>query len=241
MKILRTKNLVKTYQRKRVVDDLSLEVKTGQIVGLLGPNGAGKTTTFYMIVGMVKPDEGQVWLGDEDITSLSMYHRARNGIGYLPQEASIFRKLTVEDNILAILEITEPTPRVRRKRLNELLEELNISHLRRHKAYTLSGGERRRVEIGRALVTQPNFMLLDEPFTGVDPIALADIQQIIRQLKAKGLGVLITDHSVRETLAITDKAYIIYEGRILIAGTSQELATNEEAKKIYLGERFTLA
>jgi len=241
IKTLRTGNLVKAYQKKRVVDDLSLEVKTGQIVGLLGPNGAGKTTTFYMIVGLVKPDVGRVWLGDEDITSLPMYHRARKGIGYLPQETSIFRKLTVEENILAILEITEPTPGLRRKRLNPLLEELNISHLARRKAYTLSGGERRRVEISRALVTNPSFILLDEPFTGVDPITLADIQQIVRQLKAKGIGVLITDHSVRETLAITDRAYIIYEGRVLISGTSQELATNEEARKIYLGERFTLA
>jgi len=241
IKTLRTGNLVKAYQKKRVVDDLSLEVKTGQIVGLLGPNGAGKTTTFYMIVGLVKPDVGRVWLGDEDITSLPMYHRARKGIGYLPQETCIFRKLTVEENILAILEITEPTPGLRRKRLNPLLEELNISHLARRKAYTLSGGERRRVEISRALVTNPSFILLDEPFTGVDPITLADIQQIVRQLKAKGIGVLITDHSVRETLAITDRAYIIYEGRVLISGTSQELATNEEARKIYLGERFTLA
>jgi lipopolysaccharide export system ATP-binding protein len=241
IKTLRTGNLVKAYQKKRVVDDLSLEVKTGQIVGLLGPNGAGKTTTFYMIVGLVKPDVGRVWLGDEDITSLPMYHRARKGIGYLPQETSVFRKLTVEENILAILEVTEPIPRLRRKRLNSLLEELNISHLARRKAYTLSGGERRRVEISRTLVTNPSFILLDEPFTGVDPITLADIQQIIRQLKAKNIGVLITDHRVRETLAITDRAYIIYEGMVLISGTSQELATNEEARKIYLGERFTLA
>jgi lipopolysaccharide export system ATP-binding protein len=194
-----------------------------------------------MIVGLVKPDVGRVWLGDEDITSLPMYHRARKGIGYLPQETSVFRKLTVEENILAILEVTEPIPRLRRKRLNSLLEELNISHLARRKAYTLSGGERRRVEISRTLVTNPSFILLDEPFTGVDPITLADIQQIIRQLKAKNIGVLITDHRVRETLAITDRAYIIYEGMVLISGTSQELATNEEARKIYLGERFTLA
>ena len=240
MKTLKIQGLVKSYKRRRVVNDVNLEVREGEIVGLLGPNGAGKTTTFYMIVGLVKPDRGQILIDDFDLSRLPMYKRARKGIGYLAQEPSIFRKLTVEENILAILETLNLTEEDKKKRLKELLAELNLSPLAKNRAYTLSGGERRRVEITRALVTTPSFILLDEPFTGIDPIAIADIQEIIFQLKKKGIGILITDHSVRETLAITDHAYIMYEGEILISGTSQELANNPEARAIYLGEKFTL-
>lgn len=240
MKTLKIQGLVKTYKRRRVVNDINLEVREGEIVGLLGPNGAGKTTTFYMIVGLVKPNRGQILIDDFDLSRLPMYKRARKGIGYLAQEPSIFRKLTVEENILAILETLNLTEEEKEKRLKELLAELNLSPLAKNRAYTLSGGERRRVEITRALVTTPSFILLDEPFTGIDPIAIADIQEIIFQLKKKGIGVLITDHSVRETLAITDRAYIMYEGEILISGTSQELANSKEAREIYLGEKFTL-
>ncbi len=240
MKTLKIQGLVKTYKRRRVVNDINLEVTEGEIVGLLGPNGAGKTTTFYMIVGLVKPNRGQILIDDFDLSRLPMYKRARKGIGYLAQEPSIFRKLTVEENILAILETLNLTEEEKEKRLKELLAELNLSPLAKNRAYTLSGGERRRVEITRALVTTPSFILLDEPFTGIDPIAIADIQEIIFQLKKKGIGVLITDHSVRETLAITDRAYIMYEGEILISGTSQELANSKEAREIYLGEKFTL-
>ena len=240
MKTLKIQGLVKSYKRRRVVNDINLEVREGEIVGLLGPNGAGKTTTFYMIVGLVKPDRGQILLDDFDLSRLPMYKRARKGIGYLAQEPSIFRKLTVEENILAILETLDLTEEEKGKRLKELLAELHLSPLARNRAYTLSGGERRRVEITRALVTTPSFILLDEPFTGIDPIAIADIQEIVFQLKKKGIGVLITDHSVRETLAITDRTYIMYEGEILISGTSQELANNPEARAIYLGEKFTL-
>ncbi|MCK4647925.1 LPS export ABC transporter ATP-binding protein [bacterium] len=240
MKTLKAQGLIKTYHKRRVVNDVNLEVGQGEIVGLLGPNGAGKTTTFYMIVGLVRPDRGQILIDDFDLSKLPMYKRARKGIGYLAQEPSIFRKLTVEENILAILETLNLGEKEKASRLKELLAELNISHLAKSRAYTLSGGERRRAEITRALVTTPSFILLDEPFTGIDPIAIADIQKIIFQLKKKGIGILITDHSVRETLAITDRAYIMYEGEILISGTSQELANSKEAREIYLGEKFTL-
>ncbi|MBU4561657.1 LPS export ABC transporter ATP-binding protein [bacterium] len=240
MKTLKIQGLVKSYKRRRVVDDVNLEVGQGEVVGLLGPNGAGKTTTFYMVVGLVKPDRGRILIDDFNLSKLPMYKRARKGVGYLAQEPSIFRKLTVEENILAILETLNLDEDEKANRLKKLLAELNISHLAKNRAYTLSGGERRRVEITRALVTAPSFILLDEPFTGIDPIAIADIQEIIFQLKKKGIGILITDHSVRETLAITDRAYIMYEGEILISGTSQELADSKEAREIYLGEKFTL-
>lgn len=238
--VLRAENLVKIYDRRKVVNGVTIEVKQGEVVGLLGPNGAGKTTTFYMIVGMIKPEGGRVLLDGEEITLLPMYRRARRGIGYLPQEPSIFRKLTVEQNIMAILE-TMHLPRAERvQQLKVLLDELNIAPLAKNRAYTLSGGERRRVEITRALATRPKFILLDEPFTGVDPIAREDIQSIVSQLKAKGIGVLITDHNVRETLQITDRAYIMSEGKILKSGTAQSLADDQEARRIYLGERFRL-
>lgn len=233
-------NLVKSYKQSRVVDGISIEIKKGEIVGLLGPNGAGKTTTFYMMVGLLRPDWGSIYLGEENITNLPMYARARRGIGYLPQEASIFRKLTVEQNILAILQTLPLTRRERLRRLGSLLEELNVTHLAKQRAWTLSGGERRRVEITRALVTSPSFILLDEPFTGIDPIVVSDIQQIIFELKRKEYGILITDHNVRETLEITDRAYIAHKGRILLSGTSHELVISEEARRIYLGEDFKL-
>jgi lipopolysaccharide export system ATP-binding protein len=243
--VLKTENLVKIYRQKQVVAGVELEVKRGEVVGLLGPNGAGKTTTFYMIVGLIRPEKGRILLKDQngsskDITALPMYQRSRLGIAYLPQEASIFRKLTVEENLLAVLEYLPLSASARRERLEILLGELNISHLRRQKAYTLSGGERRRLEITRALVIDPAFILLDEPFVGVDPIAVMDIQTIIRQLKARGIGVIITDHNVRETLSIVDRAYILYSGKILLNGNAQELATNQKAREIYLGEKFTL-
>ena len=238
--VLRTEGLVKRYRRRSVVDGVSLRVGRGEIVGLLGPNGAGKTTTFYQIVGFIRPDEGKVFLDEREITDLPMYRRARLGIGYLPQESSVFRKMTVRDNLLSILETMKLSRRERRERLRELMEDLGIERVAHQKAYTLSGGERRRVEIARALVTRPGFLLLDEPFAGIDPIAVAEIQSIVRGLKEKGLGILITDHNVRETLAITDHAYIMYDGRVLLAGTSDELARDPEARKIYLGERFRL-
>jgi lipopolysaccharide export system ATP-binding protein len=242
---LLTEGLVKVYQKKRVVNEVNVEVRRGEIVGLLGPNGAGKTTTFYMVVGLIRPDRGQIKLADgqgqaRDITDLPMYKRARLGISYLSQEPSVFRKLTVEDNILAILETLNLDKTEQEQRLTHLLEELSISHLRRQKAYTLSGGERRRLEITRALVLNPSFILLDEPFVGVDPIAVLDIQNVIRQLKARGIGIMITDHNVRETLSITDRAYILYEGKILLSGTARKLANSKKAKEIYLGEKFTL-
>jgi lipopolysaccharide export system ATP-binding protein len=237
---LRSENLVKIYKKRRVVSDVSIEVKQGETVGLLGPNGAGKTTTFYMIIGFIKPENGRVLIGDEDITNLPMYQRARKGIGYLSQEPSIFRKLSVEQNILAILEMQKLGRKERKERLDALLGELDISSLAKNKAYTLSGGERRRVEITRALSTEPKFMLLDEPFSGIDPIAVEDIQKIIYRLKEKNLGILITDHNVRETLSITDRAYIMCDGEILKSGTAEFLASDPEAKKIYLGERFKL-
>jgi len=223
-----------------VVNFVSIEVKQGEIVGLLGPNGAGKTTTFYMIIGFIKPNFGKILLDDEDITSLPMYKRAKRGIGYLSQEPSIFRKLTVEQNIMAILEMQNFSKSEKKEKLKYFLDELDIFHLAKNKAYTLSGGERRRVEITRALVTQPKFLLLDEPFSGIDPIAVEDIQKIIHRLKEKGLGLLITDHNVRETLSITDRAYLMCDGGVLKSGSAQFLASDPEAKKIYLGEKFRL-
>ncbi len=237
---LRADQLVKSYGRRRVVDKISVTVKQGEVVGLLGPNGAGKTTTFYMIVGMIQPDAGRIFLDQDDIARLPMYKRARKGIGYLSQEPSIFRKLTVGQNIMAILETLDLSRKERRSRLAELLEELDIASLAHSRADTLSGGERRRVEITRALVTQPRFMLLDEPFSGIDPIAVEDIQHIISRLTKRGLGILITDHNVRETLSITDHAYIMCEGHILTQGTAEFLANDPEARRIYLGEKFRL-
>ncbi|MDD5555958.1 MAG: LPS export ABC transporter ATP-binding protein [bacterium] len=238
--LTRTDGLVKVYGGRAVVNGVNIEVNRGEIVGLLGPNGAGKTTTFYMIVGLIRPRAGSVHFMGRDVTRLPMCQRARLGMSYLSQESSIFRKLTVEQNIMAILE-TIPLSRARRKeRLEELLNELGIAHLARQKAYTLSGGERRRLEISRALVTSPSFILLDEPFSGVDPIAVFDVQQIIASLRAKGLGVLLTDHSVRETLTITDRSYLIYEGKVLTHGTSDFLINDPEARQFYLGERFEM-
>ncbi len=237
---IETHKLVKTYKERNVVDGVSLRVDRGQIVGLLGPNGAGKTTTFYMIVGLERPNSGQVFIGGEDVTEMPMYQRSRFGLGYLPQEASVFRKLTVEDNLLAILETTALTADERRKKADSLLEEFNITHVRGRKGSELSGGERRRVEIARCLATDPYFILLDEPFAGVDPIAVADIQAIIGYLRERGIGVLITDHNVRETLSIVDRAYILNEGQILIEGDSATIAASEIARKFYLGENFSL-
>jgi len=237
---LRTEGLVKFYRGRRVVDGVSIEVHQGEIVGLLGQNGAGKTTTFYMIMGLVRPADGGIYLGDKDVTDRPMHERARMGIGYLSQEPSVFRKLSVENNLRAILETLGIGKDEQRTRLDELLAELGISHLRSSMAYTLSGGERRRLEIARALVTSPKFMLLDEPFSGIDPIAVQDIQSIIGELKQKGLGLLITDHNVRETLSITDRSYIMSEGKILVSGKSEDLANDPVAREAYLGERFSL-
>jgi lipopolysaccharide export system ATP-binding protein len=236
---LRAEHLSKTYGNRKVVKDISIQVAKGEIVGLLGPNGAGKTTTFYMVVGLTRPDGGNVFLEDTDITHVPMHQRAHQGIGYLPQEASVFRKLTVEENILAVLESHKLSSFDRKKKARALLREMNILHIKNAKAYTLSGGERRRVEISRALANSPTFMLLDEPFAGIDPIAVADIQSIIRQLKDKGIGILITDHNVRETLSITDRAYIISEGEIISSGQPFDVAQDEKVKKIYLGDQFT--
>src|SRR6187401_640671 len=240
MATLRTHELTKAYGGRTVVRGVSLDISSGEVVGLLGPNGAGKTTTFYMTVGLTAPDSGRVLLDDHDVTSDPMYIRARKGIGYLPQEASVFRGLTVEQNVMAILETLSIDGATRRARLAELLSELNLTPLARSKAYTLSGGERRRVEITRALVNRPKFMLLDEPFAGIDPIAVTDIQKIIFHLKSQGIGVLITDHNVRETLRITDRAYIVHDGVIFKSGTPQSLADDEEVKRIYLGADFRL-
>jgi lipopolysaccharide export system ATP-binding protein len=239
-KTLRTENLVKTYRGRRVVDGVSIEVKQGQTVGLLGQNGAGKTTTFYMMMGLIRPESGRIFIDETDATDLPMHVRARMGLGYLSQEPSIFRKLTVEDNIRAILETMNLDKDSMETRLEGLMAELGISHLRKSMAFTLSGGERRRLEIARALVTKPDFMLLDEPFSGIDPIAVQDIQSIVISLKEKGLGLLITDHNVRETLSITDHSYIMAEGKILVRGRPEDLANNPVAREAYLGQRFSL-
>jgi lipopolysaccharide export system ATP-binding protein len=238
--LLRARALTKSYGRRVVVDHVNLEIRTGEVVGLLGPNGAGKTTTFYMVVGLTRPDSGQVFLGEDDITALPMYQRARAGIGYLPQEASIFRKLTTEQNVLAILEMLGLDGAEQRARARALLDELGILPLAKQPAYSLSGGERRRLEICRALATSPAFMLLDEPFAGIDPLAVVDIQNLVVHLKDRGIGVLITDHNVRETLKITDRAYILREGEVFRSGTPGELASDEEVRRVYLGEAFTL-
>jgi lipopolysaccharide export system ATP-binding protein len=237
---LRTDGVVKIYSKRKVVNNVSISVNAGEIVGLLGPNGAGKTTTFYMIVGMIQPQSGRIFLKSRDITEKPMYKRARMGIGYLPQEPSIFRGLTVEQNLKAILETRPMAKEERKETLESLLNELDIAHLRKNLGYQLSGGERRRVEITRALVTNPLVMLLDEPFAGIDPIAVADLQLIVKKLKERGLGILITDHNVRDTLSITDRAYIMYEGSIKRSGTSDELAGDAEVREIYLGESFQL-
>ncbi len=235
-----TDKLVKKYQKKLVVNEVSISVQRGEIVGLLGPNGAGKTTTFYMMVGMIKPESGKVFFDDKDITGLPMYKRARMGIGYLPQEPSIFRRLTVEDNIKAVIETISISADKQEEFLENLLDELDIKHLRKNYGYQLSGGERRRVEVTRSLVTDPSFMLMDEPFAGIDPIAVADLQEIVVKLRERGIGILITDHNVRETLSITNRAYIMYEGAIKCLGDADELASDPEVKKIYLGESFKL-
>jgi len=240
MNRLYSQGLVKTFKKRRVVDEVSIEVNCGEVVGLLGPNGAGKTTTFYMIIGFVRPNRGSIMIDDRNLTRLPMYQRARWGIGYLAQEPSIFRKMTVENNIRAILQMQPISNSERKERLEFLLEELDVKRLRKSYAYTLSGGERRRVEIARALVTKPDFLLLDEPFAGIDPIAVEDIQNIIARLKKEGLGILMTDHNVRETLSITDRAYIMCDGKILKSGTAEHLASDPEARKIYLGEKFRL-
>lgn len=237
---LSTRNLVKVYKGRRVVRDVSLDIRQGEIVGLLGPNGAGKTTTFYMVVGLTRPDAGSVMLGDEEITGLPMYLRAQRGIGYLPQEASIFRKLTVEQNLLAVFETLNIPAAERERRAGRLLEEFGITHIAKNRGYSLSGGERRRVEIARSLVIEPSFILLDEPFAGIDPIAVIEIQRIVSQLRARGIGILITDHNVRETLKITDRAYIIKEGEIFRQGKPQSLSSDPEVRRIYLGEEFNL-
>ncbi len=238
--VLKTDKLIKRYKNRTVARDVSVQVKQGEIVGLLGPNGAGKTTSFYMIVGMVKPNEGKIFLEDTDITELPMYKRSQMGISYLPQEASVFRKLSVEDNIKAILEFTKLSKIKQEEKLESLLDEFGLQHIRRSIGDRLSGGERRRTEIARCLAVDPKFILLDEPFAGVDPIAVEDIQQVVYKLKSKNIGILITDHNVHETLSITDRAYLLFEGSILMAGTAQELAANEQVRKVYLGQNFVL-
>jgi lipopolysaccharide export system ATP-binding protein len=238
--ILRAENLIKKYKSRTVVKGVSVEVKQGEIVGLLGPNGAGKTTTFYMIVGMIRPNSGNIFLENEDITRYAMYKRAQKGIGYLAQEASVFRKLSVEDNIKAILEMTPLSKEEQKEKLESLLSEFGLQHIRKSRGDLLSGGERRRTEIARALAVSPKFILLDEPFAGVDPIAVEDIQSIIHKLKEKNIGILITDHNVHETLTITDRAYLLFEGSILKAGTAEELAADEQVRKVYLGKNFEL-
>jgi lipopolysaccharide export system ATP-binding protein len=240
MDLLELQDLVKIYSGRSVVNGLSLSVGRSEIVGLLGPNGAGKTTSFYMAVGIIPPDRGKIFFDQEDITAKPIHERCRLGMGYLAQEPSIFRKLTVEENIMAVLETLDLGPRERRHRLESLLEELKIAHLAKSRAYTLSGGERRRLEITRAMVTNPSFLLLDEPFSGIDPIVVAEAQEIIKDLKKRGLGILLTDHNVRETLSIVDRAYLVAEGSILISGTAQDLINDTKAKKIYLGEKFTM-
>ena len=237
---LRAEHLIKTYKKRTVVNDVSFNVKQGEIVGLLGPNGAGKTTSFYMIVGLIKPNSGKIFLQDEDITQEPMYKRAQKGIGYLAQEASVFRKLTVEENILAILEMTALSKSEQKDKLEELIEEFSLSKVRKNQGDLLSGGERRRTEIARALAANPNFILLDEPFAGVDPIAVEEIQTIVSKLKKKNIGILITDHNVQETLSITDRAYLLFEGAILKSGTAEELAADEQVRRVYLGKNFVL-
>ncbi|MFT6996881.1 MAG: lipopolysaccharide export system ATP-binding protein [Cryomorphaceae bacterium] len=238
--ILRAENLVKKYKSRVVVKGVSVQVEQGEIVGLLGPNGAGKTTTFYMTVGLVQPNSGKIFLDDEDITHRAMYERAKLGVGYLPQEPSIFRKLSVEDNVKAVLEMTKLNKKEQSDKLETLIEELGLGHVRTNRGDFLSGGERRRTEIARALATDPKFILLDEPFAGVDPIAVEDIQSIVAQLKTKNIGILITDHNVQETLSITDRAYLLFEGNILKSGTAEELASDEQVRKVYLGKNFEL-
>ncbi|MFM6984615.1 MAG: LPS export ABC transporter ATP-binding protein [Chitinophagaceae bacterium] len=237
---LRAEKLVKQYKQKRVVNDVSIYVEQGEIVGLLGPNGAGKTTSFYMTVGLVHPDEGNIFLDDVDITNLPMYKRAQKGVGYLPQEASVYRDLTVEDNIKAVLELTKLTKAQQAEKLESLLDEFSLHRVRKNLGKVLSGGERRRTEIARALATDPKFILLDEPFAGVDPIAVEDIQTIVYKLKSKNIGILITDHNVQETLSITDRAYLLFEGKLLKQGTAEELAEDEMVRKVYLGKNFVL-
>ncbi|HCX21916.1 MAG: LPS export ABC transporter ATP-binding protein [Flammeovirgaceae bacterium] len=237
---LRAENLVKKYKKRKVVNDISVSVNQGEIVGLLGPNGAGKTTSFYMIVGLIKPNDGHIYLDQEDITDLAMYRRAKKGIGYLAQEASVFRKLSVEDNILAVLEMTNLSKAEQREKMEGLLEEFSLTHVRKNLGMVLSGGERRRTEIARALAVDPKFVLLDEPFAGVDPIAVEEIQSIVSKLKEKNIGILITDHNVDETLSITDRAYLMFEGNLLKAGTPEELAADEQVRRVYLGKNFEL-
>ena len=237
---LSARNVGKAFKKRPVLRDVSISVRRGEVVGLLGPNGAGKTTCFYIVTGLIAPDYGSVWLDGEDITGLPMYRRARLGVGYLPQDASIFRGMTVENNIRAMLEVTEPLPDMREARLEDLLAEFSITHLRRTPAIALSGGERRRVEIARALAAQPNFMLLDEPLAGIDPIAVNDIRDLVGHLKDRGIGVLITDHNVRETLDIVDRAYILHDGRVLMDGAPQEIVSHKDVRRVYLGERFSL-
>ena len=238
--ILRAENLIKQYGARKVVNEVSVEVNQGEIIGLLGPNGAGKTTSFYMVVGLVQPNSGKVFLEDEDITSLPVYKRAQKGVGYLAQEASVFRTLTVEENILAVLEMTKLSKAEQKDKMEALLEEFSLTHVRKNKGMVLSGGERRRTEIARALAVDPKFILLDEPFAGVDPIAVEEIQSIVFKLKDRDIGILITDHNVNETLSITDRAYLLFEGSILKAGTAEELAADEQVRKVYLGEHFEL-
>ncbi|MCS5490778.1 LPS export ABC transporter ATP-binding protein [Algoriphagus limi] len=238
--ILKAEHLVKIYKGRRVVNDISVEVSQGEIVGLLGPNGAGKTTSFYMIVGLIQPNEGKIFLEQEDITGLPMYKRAQQGIGYLAQEASVFRKLSVEENIMAVLEMTDLPKQAQKEKMESLLEEFSLTHVRKNLGMVLSGGERRRTEIARALAVDPKFVLLDEPFAGVDPIAVEEIQTIVAKLKTKNIGILITDHNVNETLSITDRAYLMFEGRLLKAGTAEELAADEQVRKVYLGSQFEL-
>ena len=237
---LRAEHLVKIYKGRRVVNDISVDVKQGEIVGLLGPNGAGKTTSFYMIVGLIQPNEGKIFLEQEEITSLPMYKCAKLGIGYLAQEASVFRKLSVEENIMAVLEMTKMPKQQRKEKVDSLLEEFSLTHVRKNLGMVLSGGERRRTEIARALAVDPKFVLLDEPFAGVDPIAVEEIQMIVAKLKTKNIGILITDHNVNETLSITDRAYLMFEGKLLKAGTAEELAADEQVRKVYLGSQFEL-
>jgi len=240
MALLETRSIVKAYGGRVVVDKVSIHINRGEIVGILGPNGAGKTTTFYMIMGIIRPEEGRIVFKGEDITELPMHRRSRLGIGYLSQEPSIFRKLTVEENIMAVLETLDISKEERERRLKKLLAELDITYLAKNKAFTLSGGERRRLEITRALVTNPSLILLDEPFSGVDPIAVLEVQRILEKLKSQGLSILLTDHNVQETLAVTDRSYIIHEGRILVSGSSRDLVASPEAREVYLGEKFVL-